>query len=472
MAAVLAAAHSAVNALTAISPWRCSDGDLELLVVQTESLSRRVAGAQLAVIAEGLTRGLPAAAGAGSGSGAPGRWVRSLVAATPGDASRRASLATSLFTGPEGQEFTPTREALLAGQLGVAHATQVVEAVGRLGPPATPAGLIDETTRSEAQVLLVSAATGGDDRAALDPTQVARAGVALTATLDPGAGDRLAKDEDRQHQLRSLTLAREGTGMWWAQGHLSAEVGQRLFDVVGSLSAPRPGADGSPDPRTAAMRSHDGLGQALTLLQSGDGVLPGAHRSPNRLVVSVTAQTLAGHLGLSPRGRDTSGAAQSPVVDLPHLPGRWPISPLSAQVMSCDSDLVAVLVGPDGSPLDVGDTVYPFSARARTAIIDRDQHCTYGACTAPPSWCHVHHLQPYSRGGPTAVTNGALLCGAHHRFVHAHQLTGQLAQGQVTWRATAGTANPQHPPAAVELAINALATRWHHRQSLRRRDTG
>lgn len=33
---------------------------------------------------------------------------------------------------------------------------------------------------------------------------------------------------------------------------------------------------------------------------------------------------------------------------MPELPGQWPLSPLAAQVMSCDADLVAVLAGPGG----------------------------------------------------------------------------------------------------------------------------
>lgn len=36
----------------------------------------------------------------------------------------------------------------------------------------------------------------------------------------------------------------------------------------------------------------------------------------------------------------------------------------------------------------------------------------------PPALCHAHHDQPFSRGGPTDLANGRLLCPHHHRRIH------------------------------------------------------
>jgi len=412
--AVLAALAAGVGP---VPVWQASDVEVTQLVVATEQAMRALAGVQLAAVAEGLTRGLAAEAGAGSGSGAPGRWVRSLISITPGEAARRADLASALFTASTGPDagddaaddtggLAPTRQAVLAGVISTAHAGHVVSALARLVPPSTPAGLIDQATLAEAQALLLAAASGDQTHAGLDPTQVAKAAIALTATLDPGAGDRLAKDEDRQDQARALCLVKESTGMWWAQGHLVAEVGQRVFDVVQSLSAPRPAADGTPDPRTAQMRMHDGLGQAMTLLQTSPGLLTASHGSPNRLVISVTTQTLTQHLTQHLSAGPSSTLPELPPSTLPELPGRWPLSPLSAQVMACDADLVAVLTGPDGAPLDVGDTIYQFPTRQRTAIIDRDRHC----CQVPGL---METIKPrrIKHGRTTEVPGGASAAG-------------------------------------------------------------
>ena len=43
-----------------------------------------------------------------------------------------------------------------------------------------------------------------------------------------------------------------------------------------------------------------------------------------------------------------------------------------------------------------------------------------------PAWCDVHHIVWWSRGGPTTVVNGALLCGFHHRHVHRTNQTATL----------------------------------------------
>ena len=471
--------------------WQAADSEVVELVNATERAVRALAGLQLEAIAQGVSRGLPFAAGAGTGAGAPGRWLRSLIPITAGDAARRASLADALFTGADADDLTPTREAVLAGAVSTDHAGHVVSALARLRPPSTPAGMIDAVTVREAQVLLLQAATGDSEHAGLDPHQIAKAGVALTSTLDPGAGDRLAKDEDRQSELRAFCVTPLPSGMFHAAGLLTKEVGHALFGVLQSLSAPRPSSDGTPDPRSARMRMHDGLGQALRLLHTAPGRLPGSHGSANRLVVSVPARALVQHLTTGDHAIPAPGwldelnriepgrgdgwpddGRVTGLPELPELPGRWPLSPLSAQVMACDAELVAVLTGPDGSPLDVGDTVYPFPARQRAAIIDRDRRCTFATCTAPPDWCDIHHLVAFSRGGPTAATNGALLCGTHHRFVHARSLVGRLASGRVTWQASNGADNPHLPPVAVERAIGALAKRWRQRGGGRRPRAG
>jgi HNH endonuclease len=123
--------------------------------------------------------------------------------------------------------------------------------------------------------------------------------------------------------------------------------------------------------------------------------------------------------------------------------------------------------------LDVGESVYRFRPRIRKAIEVRDAHCTFGACTAPPPWCQAHHLVPFGRngrpGGPTAEANGTLLCGSHHRFVHANGWTGSLIEGQVHWRPPPpgappgereGQGNVNAANRQFETKLRQLALRW------------
>ena len=68
-------------------------------------------------------------------------------------------------------------------------------------------------------------------------------------------------------------------------------------------------------------------------------------------------------------------------------------------------------------PLDLGRTTRTIPPRLRTAVIQRDQHCTFPGCTQPPSVCDVHHLIPWAKGGPTSLGNLRLLCRFHHLIV-------------------------------------------------------
>ena len=172
------------------------------------------------------------------------------------------------------------------------------------------------------------------------------------------------------------------------------------------------------------------------------------------------------------------------------LPDGWPVSPLTVQTLACTADLVPVLIDDHHQPLDVGDTQYPFPAKIRTAIITRDHSCTYPGCGAPAPWCDVHHLIRFRDDGPTSVDNGALLCGRHHRYVHALGLVGHVAtrdgSSLVTWdhrptswtattattaatnrRARQGGQSPNDAdtaPALTDRCLDELIRRWQRRR--------
>jgi hypothetical protein len=128
------------------------------------------------------------------------------------------------------------------------------------------------------------------------------------------------------------------------------------------------------------------------------------------------------------------------------LPDGWPISPLTAQVLACSADLVPILVDDHHQPLDVGDTQYPFPTKIRTAIITRDRGCTYPGCGAPAPWCDTHHLTKFRDGGSTSVDNGALLCGRHHRYVHALGCKAPCPPETGPATSSGTTAPPAGPP--------------------------
>lgn len=122
-------------------------------------------------------------------------------------------------------------------------------------------------------------------------------------------------------------------------------------------------------------------------------------------------------------------------------PARRPLSPqtlerlratmlrLAADVLSGPGGLASWLRqsqladGPGGGtslplgiplPLDTGEAEPTIPAHLRRAVTTRHIHCAFPGCWVPASGCHIHHLVPRARGGPTALGNLVPLCAFHH----------------------------------------------------------
>ncbi len=69
--------------------------------------------------------------------------------------------------------------------------------------------------------------------------------------------------------------------------------------------------------------------------------------------------------------------------------------------------------------LDVGRTQRLVTTAIWKALVARDTHCRFPHCTRPPVICHAHHIVHWADGGDTTLDNLILLCGHHHRLIHA-----------------------------------------------------
>ena len=65
-------------------------------------------------------------------------------------------------------------------------------------------------------------------------------------------------------------------------------------------------------------------------------------------------------------------------------------------------------------PLDTGEAEPAIPAHLRRAVTIRHIHCAFPGCRVPATGCHIHHLVPRARGGPTALGNLVPLCAFHH----------------------------------------------------------
>jgi len=418
------ALSAAVDALLAAPWWQCSDGAVQARVVELERQAARLEAARLRLLAEAHER----RAGDGPGAVSTAAWLAAEAGMRPERAAERVALAEAL-----GGPLAVTGAALAAGDLSLDHAGVVRRVMTGLDPR------VDAEARAGAERLLVEQA------AALDPGQLAKAGRHLRARLREDADQRLARDEDVAVVRSEVRCTQDDDGLWHLTGTLDPVAGAQVAAALDALSAPLPAGGGAPDRRSAAQR------RAAALVQLADAWLAGqagSAASRPRLVVTVPAATV-----LDPA---QPGAAPDT------LTGGHPASVATVQQLACDAEVVPVLIGADGAPLDVGRTVYAFPDRIRTAVLVRDGGCTFPGCGRPTSWCQVHHLVAYGAGGATSERNGTALCGFHHRLVHRRGWRGELVVAQVVWHPP-DRAAPLVPPPPWAPALERLVERWRAR---------
>lgn len=256
----------------------------------------------------------------------------------------------------------------------------------------------------------------------------------LTATY--ATEESLEDSESKLEAVESVSWSNLENGMVRLVADLTAAHAAQVKAAVGALSAPVPYNDccddphhrhtgeqtGEPDARSAAKRRADALmllARHGTTAVSDDGSI--MTRGSVQLVVTMDLDVLRGVLagyGLTHEGEALTAT--------------------QIRMMACDAEVVPMVLGSDGVPLDVGRTRRLATPAIRRAVVQRDRCCTFPGCGRPPSWCQVHHIVPWHLGGKTSVENSALLCQRHHTVVHRDPLTARLVDGHLVWDSVPG----------------------------------
>ena len=116
------------------------------------------------------------------------------------------------------------------------------------------------------------------------------------------------------------------------------------------------------------------------------------------------------------------------------------LSAVEARLLACDAQIIPMILGSKGEILDQGRTKRTVTPAQSAALAQRDRGCTYPTCDIPPQWCDGHHIIHWANGGPSDLSNLALLCRHHHTQVHrrGHTATVHPVHG-VRWRRHDGT---------------------------------
>jgi 5-methylcytosine-specific restriction endonuclease McrA len=92
------------------------------------------------------------------------------------------------------------------------------------------------------------------------------------------------------------------------------------------------------------------------------------------------------------------------------------VSAETSQRLACDASRVVMREDPDGRLVEIGARTRTIPPALRRALQHRDGGCRFPGCGVRIA--EGHHIHHWARGGPTTLSNLALLCRRHHRAVH------------------------------------------------------
>ncbi len=251
-----------------------------------------------------------------------------------------------------------------------------------------------------------------------------------------------ARQTARRHAGRALHVYQDEDGMVIIRGRLAPEVGavvmkaldaaretlyQRSRETAGDTVI----EDVPAETPTMAQQQADALALvAETALHHG--IDPGVPGDRYQVVVHVDAPVLA----------DTDAPGQSILEDGTHVPAE------TCRRLACDASRVVMRHDAHGHVVEVGARTRTIPPALRRALHHRDRGCRFPGCGLPSG--QGHHVRHWANGGPTTLSNLALLCRRHHRAVHeeGYQVDRQ-PDGTLGFRRPDGELLPAVPPPAT-----------------------
>jgi 5-methylcytosine-specific restriction endonuclease McrA len=272
-----------------------------------------------------------------------------------------------------------------------------------------------------------------------------------------------AQEDARRNKARALHVYQDEDGMVRIRGRLTPEQGAVVMQALAAAretlyqrTHDTPTWSESVPVETPSMEQQQA--DAFTLVAEAalhHSLDPGAPGERYQVVVHVDGPVLA----------DAEAPGQSVLDGGTHVPAG------TSQRLACDATRVIMRHDPDGRITEVGARTRTIPPAIRRALHHRDRGCRFPGCDLP--FGQGHHIRHWANGGPTTLSNLAMLCRRHHRAVHEEgyrverQPDGTLRFSRPDGRPLLDVPRPPavHPDAAQALraANEALGLRPHAR---------
>jgi hypothetical protein len=263
-----------------------------------------------------------------------------------------------------------------------------------------------------------------------------------------------ARETTHRHKSRALHVYQDEDGMVVIRGRLTPEAGavlmqalaaarETLYQRARSTDAVNSPEDVSAETPSMAQQQSDALALLAESALRHD-LDPGAAGERYQVVVHVDAEVLA----------DPEAPGQSV------LEGGTHVSAETSRRLACDASRVVMRHDPDGRIVEVGARTRTIPPALRRALHHRDRGCRFPGCGV--SFGQGHHIRHWAQGGPTTLSNLAMLCRRHHRAVHeeGYQVERQ-SDGELRFRRPDGRLLPDVPlpPTIPDDPVKALRMR-------------
>ena len=256
--------------------------------------------------------------------------------------------------------------------------------------------------------------------------------------------DRIAEAREtaQRHKSRALQVHQAEDGMVVVRGRLAPEVGAVLMQALAEAREAlyRQARQASANSEDVSAETSSFVETPLEKQQAdalgliAESALhhrldPGAPGERYQVVVHVDAPVLA----------DPDAPGQSVLEDGTH------VSAETSQRLACDASRVVMQHDRSGRVVEVAARTRTIPPAVRRALHHRDRGCRFPGCGV--RFGQGHHIRHWARGGPTTLSNLAMLCRRHHRAVHeeGYQVDRQPG-GELQFRDPNGHVLPDVPP--------------------------